>query len=396
MEKIKSLQSVTVKGKIVLVRVDFNVPIEDGVISDDTRILAALPTLKYLQETDARIVLMTHLGRPKGKKVKKYSLLPVVEKLKTIVKNTEIHFASDINDQGLKDKIHQMHPGEILVLENVRFYSGEEENSAAFSKHLAGLGDIFVNDAFSASHRAHASVVGITKYLPSYAGLLFFDELRNLDRFLKRPLKPLWAIIGGAKISTKLPLIKSLIDKVDGLIIGGAMANTLLLSQGKNIGASLVERDLENECKKIIAEAEKKKCTLLLPTDVVVAESPDAKNVQVKQVEDIENKDMILDVGPGTIEHIEKCLASAKTVIWNGPLGLIEVPPFEKGTEQVAHMLGKIPGVIKVSGGGDTVAILNKLKFINIFSYVSLAGGAFLEWLEGKELPGIKALTHKD
>ncbi len=266
----------------------------------------------------------------------------------------------------------------------------------AFSKHLASLGDIFVNDAFSASHRAHASVVGIAKYLPSYAGLLFFDELRNLDRFLKRPLKPLWAIIGGAKISTKLPLIESLINKVDGLIIGGAMANTLLLSQGKNVGTSLVEPDLKKECKKIIAEAKKKKCTLLIPTDVVVAENPDAKYAQVKQVDNIKNQDMILDIGPDTIENIEKCLESAKTVIWNGPLGLIEVPLFEKGTEKVAHMLGKLPGVIKVSGGGDTVAILNKLKLIDIFSYVSLAGGAFLEWLEGKKLPGIQALIRED
>lgn len=396
MKKIKTLKEVTLKNKTVLVRVDFNVPMDDGVVADDSRILAALPTIKLLQEKGAKVILMSHLGRPKGQKKKEFTLLPVVEKLKKLIKNQKIHFAPDIEDEALPQQIQDMNPEEILVLENLRFYPGEEKNSTAFAKHLASLGDIYVNDAFSASHRAHASVAGITDYLPAYAGELLASELKNLDRFLHHPLKPLWAIVGGAKISSKLPLIQTLIQKVDGLIIGGAMANTLLLSAGKNVGTSLVEPDLQGECKKIVAAAKKNKCTLLVPVDVVVAHKPEDGKATVKQVDEIGDEDMILDVGPESIAAIADHLAEAKTVIWNGPLGLIEVPPFEKGTDEVARVLSKLVGVVKVAGGGDTVAILNKLNLIDIFSYVSLAGGAFLEWLEGKELPGIQALRQKD
>ena len=282
---IQSIDDINLERKTVLVRVDFNVPMEEGVISDDTRIKAVLPTVKKLREAQCRVVLMSHLGRPKGKKNKLFSLEPVLKKLENLIGQDSVHFAPDIEDPGLKDVISAMRPRDIMVLENLRFYPEEEKNDEGFAKRLANLGDIYVNDAFSASHRAHASVDAITRFLPSFAGKLLFNELLHLEKYLGRPSSPFWAIVGGAKISTKLPLIKTLISKVDGLVIGGAMANTLLLSMGKNIGTSLVEPSYIKECNDILDMAHKNNCTLILPTDVVVALKPESKTHAIKHVD---------------------------------------------------------------------------------------------------------------
>ena len=388
---LKTLKTISLNNKAVLIRVDFNVPMQDGKITDLSRIEASLQTINYVLDQGGIPVLMSHLGRPKGKKSADLSLKPVAVALQSLFKGKTVSLIENLEDTSIIRSVKEKDNLTVFLLENLRFNPGEEKDDPLFAKKLAAFGDIYVNDAFSAAHRAHASVTGITRFLPSYAGFQMEEEVLSLERCLSLPRKPYWAIVGGAKISTKLPLIECLMEKVDGLVIGGAMANTLLLAQGKTIGKSLVEPDLLKDALDIIKKVDQNNCELLIPTDVVVSKTIENPNPIVKRVEDVDDQDIILDMGPHTILSIKQKLQEAKTVVWNGPLGLVEVSPFEKGTEEVAKMIGALDAA-KVSGGGDTVAILKKLSLEDNFSYISLAGGAFLEWLEGKSLPGLAPL----
>lgn len=391
--KFKTLSKAHLKGQRALVRVDFNVPMEKGVVKDESRIVAVLSTLNYLQQQGASIVLMSHLGRPKGKKDEQFSLRPLVKVLQRLLPKAAITFVSDITAKDVEKKSKSLKAGEIMLLENLRFYPEEEENDPKFAKQLARLGDIYVNDAFSACHRAHASIEGIAHFLPSYAGRLLEAELKNLQAFLTTPRPPLVAILGGAKISTKLALIQHLIPKLEALLIGGGMAGTLLEAQGIFIGDSLSEPSLKTEALAIIEKAKKEGCALILSQDVRVARNANTgEGERLTSIHDIQPGEMIMDVGPKTIELFKNTLKRAKTVVWNGPLGRVEVEPFDQGTQSIATFLADQKDMITVSGGGDTVAILNKLDLISKFSYVSMAGGAFLEWLEGRILPGLLAL----
>jgi phosphoglycerate kinase len=354
--------------------------------------VASLPTLKYLHQKGAKIILMSHLGRPKGKEDPKFSLKPIVKVLHKLLPKIEISFSEDVVGKKVEKKTHDLKPGNILVLENLRFYGGEEENDRVFAEQLSLLGDLYVNDAFSASHRAHASIDQITHFLPSCAGCLLEAELNHLEKFLVKPHKPLMAILGGAKISTKLGLIENLISKVDALLIGGAMVGTLLEAQGIFIGDSLSEPSLKKEAVAIIKTAKEKKCDLILSQDVVVETKDKAAPYRTTSIHEIQKGEMIADIGPQTIAKFKEKLIGAKTVVWNGPLGLVEVPPFDQGTTKIGEFLAHQKGMVTVCGGGDTVAILNKLGVGDKFSYVSMAGGAFLEWLEGRSLPGLVAL----
>ncbi|HCI49226.1 MAG TPA: phosphoglycerate kinase, partial [Holosporales bacterium] len=391
--KFKTLSDYSLRDKRVLVRVDFNVPMEQGIISDESRIEAVLPTLRYLQEQGARLILMSHLGRPKGQKESQFSLKPLVRVLKRLLPGTSVSFLEEtVGDQVERDS-HALKAGDILLLENLRFHKQEEENDKDFAKKLAKLGDLYVNDAFSASHRAHASIDEVTHFLPACAGLLLDSELKQLEKFLTHPKEPMMAILGGAKISSKLALIEHLIPKLDTLLIGGAMVGTLLEAQGIFIGDSLSEPSLRKEALSLLEKVKEKKCKLVLSRDVVVVKNKDSGEEQrITSVHDIREKEMIVDVGPETVELFKETLMGAKTVVWNGPLGRIEVEPFDRGTRQIAEFLAHQKDMITVCGGGDTVSILNKLGVIEKFSYVSMAGGAFLEWLEGRSLPGLKAL----
>lgn len=391
--KFHTLSDYPLQDRRILVRVDFNVPIEEGGVSDDSRLVASLPTLKYLHQKGAKIILISHLGRPKGKKDPKFSLEPIVKVLHKLLPKIEISFSEETIGKEVEKKTHELKSGNILVLENLRFYAEEEENDKAFAKQLSHLGDLYVNDAFSASHRAHASIDQITHFLPSCAGCLLEAELTHLEKFLVHTQKPLMAILGGAKISTKLGLIENLISKVDALLIGGAMVGTLLEAQGIFIGDSLSEPSLKKEALSIIKTAKEKKCDLLLSQDVVVETNSGAgPKYRTTSIHEIQKGEMIADIGPQTIEKFKEQLRSAKTVVWNGPLGRVEVPPFDQGTSQIADFLAHQKSMVTICGGGDTVAILNKLDVVDKFSYVSMAGGAFLEWLEGRSLPGLVAL----
>ena len=388
---MKNIKDAAVGNKTVLVRVDYNVPLKDEVVQDMSRIEASLPTIHDLQERDAKIILISHLGRPKGAPKKELSLKPIQGVLQSLVQKGTVYFCPSLKPQDIRTSLDLLNAGDILLLENIRFDAREEANDASFSKMLASFGDIFVNDAFSASHRAHASVEGLTHYMPAYGGHQLLCEIESLEKYLSHPETPFWTIVGGAKISTKLPLLEKLLDVADGIFVGGAMANTLLKSQGYNVGKSLAEDDLIPECKRLIKAAEEKNCTLLWPSDVVVAESPESDTFRTIPISDLETNEMILDVGENTLNILKSHLKSAKTIVWNGPLGLVEIAPYDKGTQSMGCILSQL-GAIKVAGGGDTVSILKKLNLIEAFNYVSLAGGAFLEWLEGRELPGIKAL----
>lgn len=396
MTTLPTLESLDVSGKTVLVRLDLNVPMQAGRVTDATRIHRIVPTLQYLMERHAKVVILSHLGRPKGKFDPSYSVAPLVDALSAALWDRPIRFSPDCIGTTAKQAIDGAHEGDVILMENLRFYAEEEKNDPEFAKQLAALGDCYVNDAFSCSHRAHASVVGINPYLPSAAGRLMEEEVRALTSVLAAPSHPLTAIVGGSKVSTKLELLGNLLAKVDHLIIGGAMATTFLCAQGHDIGASLCERDMLDTAKKILADAEKSNCNIHLPSDAVVATEFKAHAASIIcNVADIPKNGMILDIGPRSLMAIAEVVAKSKTLVWNGPVGAFETAPFDGSTVQIARMVAaasRAGTLHSVAGGGDTVSALAHSGLTAQLSYLSTAGGAFLEWLEGKELPGITAL----
>jgi phosphoglycerate kinase len=397
MTAFRTLDRVDVKGKRILMRVDLNVPVENGVVTDSTRIERVAPAITEIADKGAKVILLSHFGRPKGRDPTQ-SLKPVAAEVARIIKRP-IKFADDCIGEPAEQAVAAMKPGEILCLENTRFHAGEEKNDPVFVAELAKLGDIWVNDAFSAAHRAHASTEGLGHKLPAYAGRTMQAELEALAKALENPQRPLVAIVGGAKISTKLDLLGNLLDKVNALIIGGAMANTFLLAQGKNVGKSLVETDLVSTARKIMDKAKAGKREIILPVDVVVAEKFEAHaSSRVVDAGKVGVTDMILDIGPRSIEQVISVLARAKTLVWNGPFGAFEMEPFDNGTAEVAEAVAELTAagkLVSVAGGGDTVAALNVAGVADRLTYVSAAGGAFFEWLEGKRLPGVEVLRVK-
>ncbi|MGB2584918.1 MAG: phosphoglycerate kinase [Pseudolabrys sp.] len=394
MTAFRTLDRVDVKGKRILMRVDLNVPVENGVVTDSTRIERVAPAITEITDKGAKVILLSHFGRPKGRDPTQ-SLKPVAAEVARIIKRP-VKFADDCIGEPAEQAVDAMKPGEILCLENTRFHAGEEKNDPVFVAELAKLGDIWVNDAFSAAHRAHASTEGLGHKLPAYAGRTMQAELEALAKALENPQRPLVAIVGGAKISTKLDLLGNLLDKVNALIIGGAMANTFLLAQGKNVGKSLVETDLVSTAREIMDKAKAGKREIILPVDVVVAEKFEAHaSSRVVDTGKVGVTDMILDIGPRSIEQVISVLARAKTLVWNGPFGAFEMEPFDNGTAEVAEAVAELTAagkLVSVAGGGDTVAALNVAGVADRLTYVSAAGGAFLEWLEGKRLPGVEVL----
>ncbi|HWR37921.1 MAG TPA: phosphoglycerate kinase [Patescibacteria group bacterium] len=392
----KNLQDVHVGHKKVLVRVDYNVPMDKaGNITDDTRIRATLPTIEYLLSKNAAVILASHLGRPKGKPNPEFSLAPVAKRLSQLLFDKEVLMAPDCVGAATEEMAKALQPGQILLLENLRFHAEEEGNDPDFAKQLAGLAEILVNDAFGVSHRAHASVHGITQYIPAVSGFLMDKELLFLGNAVSNPERPFVAIIGGAKVSDKIGVIENLLGKVDTLIIGGGMANTFLAAQGYQLGKSLVEGDKLELARQLIESAKTKQVNLLLPEDVAVADkfAADAQR-KVVSVDQIPAEWMALDIGPATEEKFAKALAGAKTVVWNGPMGVFEFDAFAVGTEAVAKAVAA-SGAKSVVGGGDSVAALEKLKLSGKITHISTGGGASLELLEGKVLPGIAALADK-
>jgi phosphoglycerate kinase len=383
-------------GKTALVRVDFNVPMQDGAVSDDTRLRAALPTIRALQAKGMKIGLLAHFDRPKGKVVPEMSLKQILPDLAQVLGNVDgLVFVNDCVGDGVSGALSALPPGGVVLLENVRFHPGEERNDPAFATQLAEHFDIYVNDAFSAAHRAHASTEGIAHILPAYAGKQMERELDALEAALGTPKRPVLGIVGGAKVSTKLELLQNLIAKLDKLAIGGGMANTFLYAQGVEIGGSLAEKDMAETARAILAAA-KGKCEILLPVDVVVAKEvkPHA-DARICGLDDIGADDKILDAGEKTVGKLREAMKHSHTLIWNGPLGVFEVPPFDQATviaAQEAAELAKSGKLVAVAGGGDTVAALNHAGVAGDFTFVSTAGGAFLEWMEGKALPGVEAL----
>ncbi len=396
MTEIRRIQDAELAGKRVLVRVDFNVPMKDGAVSDDTRLKAALPTIEYLQDQGAKTILLAHFGRPKGERHADMSLEPVGQPLADLL-GSEVMFVDDTVGEDARAAIADMFNGDVLLLQNTRFEPGEEKNDPAFVQALARLGDLYVNDAFSAAHRAHGSTEGVAQSLPAYAGLAMQREIDHLVAALEAPKRPVVAIVGGAKVSTKIDLLQNLVKKVDALFVGGGMANTLLHAQGIDVAASLCEQDLADTARMILANAEESGCKLLLPSDVVLATEfkPDAQT-RLAPVTDVQDGEMILDCGPATVTALALVLEDAKTVIWNGPLGAFETPPFHAATVAAAKQvaaLSKSGALVAVAGGGDTVAALNQAEVSEDFTFISTAGGAFLEWMEGKALPGVSVLT---
>jgi phosphoglycerate kinase len=393
----RTLDHADVKGKRVLMRVDLNVPYENGVVSDATRIERAAPSITELADKGAKVILLSHFGRPKGRDASQ-SLKPVAAEVAHTIKRP-IKFVDDCIGEKAEQAVAAMKPGDIVCLENTRFYPGEEKNDPAFVAQLARLGDLFVNDAFSVSHRAHASTEGLSHLLPAYAGRTLQAELEAFEKVLDKPARPVVAIVGGAKISTKLDLLSNLLAKVDVLIIGGAMANTFLMAQGKQVGRSLVERDLLDTAQKIMDQAKAAKREIVLPVDAVVAEKFEANAPsRVVDVNSVPDNAMILDIGPKSVEQVISVLARAKTLVWNGPFGAFEMEPFDNGTVSVAEAAAELTQagkLVTVAGGGDTVAALNVAGVVDRLTYVSTAGGAFLEWLEGKPLPGVEVLRIK-
>ncbi|MEP1209706.1 MAG: phosphoglycerate kinase [Rhizobiaceae bacterium] len=384
-----------VAGQRLLVRVDINVPMDGAKVTDLTRIERIKPTIVELSDRGAKVILLAHFGRPKGQVVPEMSLAPVTPALQQVF-DRPVGFADDCCGASAIDAIAAMENGAILLLENTRFHPCEENNNPPFGKELADLGDIFINDAFSAAHRAHASTVGIALHLPSYAGRTMQTELEALQKGLGNPAHPVIAIVGGAKISTKLDLLGNLLSRVDHLVIGGGMANTFLAAQGKPVGKSLCEHDLAETARSILDRAAADECEIILPSDVVVAEGFAAHSPNhVVDADHVPDDAMILDAGPKTLALIETRIMSARTLVWNGPLGAFELAPFDAATvaaAQVAARQTREAGLTSVAGGGDTVAALNHAGVVDDFTYVSTAGGAFLEWMEGKELPGVAAL----
>jgi len=396
MPRFLTLDDLDAKGKRVLVRADLNVPVKDGRVTDQTRIARLAPTIRELAEKNARVVVISHFGRPNGKPDPNLSLRPIVQPLARALSGRHVAFAEDCIGPRAKAAVDGLKPGEIALLENLRFHKEEEANDRGFAKALASLADIYVDDAFSCAHRAHASVEAVAHLLPAYAGRLMEAELKALSSALEHPQRPVAAIVGGAKVSTKLDMLHFLVAKVQFLVIGGAMANTMLLAEGRGVGKSLIERDLLDAARRLRGDADKAGCELILPVDVVVAKGLkpgiDSSTVAVDQVP---QDSMILDIGLRSVALIAGKLATCRTLVWNGPLGAFETKPFEQGTFAIARLIADLTQTGKlrsVAGGGDTVAALAAAGVTGKLSYVSAAGGAFLEWLEGRELPGIKAL----
>jgi phosphoglycerate kinase len=392
----RTLDGLAVAGKRVLLRADLNVPVHDGKIGDQTRIERLCPTIRELSQGGARVIVISHFDRPKGKRVPAMSLAPVALALGRAL-GRYVRFADDCVGVMASQAIDTMHDGDVVVLENTRFHAGEEKNDPEFAQKLADLADIFVNDAFSAAHRAHASTEGVTHFLPSYAGRLMQAELEALTAALEHPERPVAAIIGGAKVSTKLEVLGHLSKRVQMLVIGGAMANTFLAAQGKSVGKSLQEAGMHANALDILATAKQAGCEVVLPVDAVTATefkpNPPTRTVPIDQVPD---DAMLLDVGPASVKALIDRLGTLKTLVWNGPLGAFETPPFDAATMALAHAVAaatKAGRLRSVAGGGDTVAALRQAGVLDELTYVSSAGGAFLEWLEGKTLPGVAALS---
>jgi phosphoglycerate kinase len=383
-------------GKRVLVRVDLNVPMQDGAVSDDTRLRAAVPTIAELSDRGAIVLLLSHFGRPKGQTRPDMSTALLVKPLSQLL-GRSVRFIEDCQGPEAERAVTTMTPASVGILENTRFHDGEEKNDPELAKAMAALGDYYVDDAFSTAHRAHASTEGITHFLPSFAGRAMEAELKALERALGNPERPVAAVVGGAKVSTKLAVLGHLVGKVDHLIIGGGMANTFLAARGVNVGKSLCEHELTAEANAIFGRAEEAGCTIHLPYDVVAAKefAPNPPSVRTVNVHEVAPDEMILDVGPAAVEALADVLKTCRTLVWNGPLGAFEMPPFDAATvalARIAAALTKDGSLVSVAGGGDTVAALNHAGVTRDFTFVSTAGGAFLEWMEGRTLPGVAAL----
>jgi phosphoglycerate kinase len=395
----KTLDDIDVAGRRVLVRGDLNLPIRDGEVTDTTRIDRLVPSLRELMDKGARVIVMSHFGRPKGKRVAELSLAPVADALSTALGGKPVAFAADCVGAPAETVVDALEQGGVALLENLRFHPGEEANDPDFAKSLARLGDIYVNDGFSVSHRAHASTEGIARLLPAAAGRNMQAELESLAAALEDPARPVVAIVGGAKVSTKLDVLGNLVAKVDALVIGGGMANTFLFALGTDVGASLCEKDLRDTARDVLAKADAAGCEIVLPSDVVVAERLEAGvAAEIVQTDGVPRDRMILDIGPASAAALAERLSECRTLLWNGPLGAFEFPPFDEATVTVARAAAKLTAagkLVSVAGGGDTVAALRHAEAVDGFSYVSTAGGAFLEWLEGKELPGVAALRQE-
>ena len=381
-------------GKIILLRLDLNVPLKNGIITDDTRIVKILPTLEFLIKNNSKIIIISHIGRPKGKWNEIFSMKPVCEYINKKI-NSQVKLIKKNIFELKKEELFSNSKDQIVFLENIRFYKNEEENDMNFSKHLASLGDLFINDAFSCSHRAHASLCEITKYIPSYAGIQFEAEVNALEKVTKNIKKPITCIIGGSKISTKISIIKNLIPRFDNIIIVGGMANNLLKYKGHSIGKSIQETNCETNIDDIFETSKNYPCSIILPEDVAVGKTMDDR-AKIKELNQIENDDIILDIGPKTINKVKSIINKSKTILWNGPAGYFENPQFSKGSIAIGNQIAnqnKLGQIFSVAGGGDTFALINIIDIFDNFNFVSTAGGAFLEYLEGKELPGIKALN---
>ena len=390
-----TLDDAQLAGKRVLVRVDLNVPMDDGKVADATRMDRILPNLREIASKGAKVIILSHLGRPKNGRVEALSLRPVVPELEKRL-GKKVVFVDDCIGEAAEAAVAALHDGDYLLLENTRFHKGEEKNDPDFVTALAKLGDVYVDDSFSTSHRAHASTEGIAHRMPSFAGRSMQVELEILTNLLTSPVRPVMAIVGGAKVSTKLELLGNLMRRVDRLVIGGGMANTFLAAMGKAIGKSLCEMEFADIARKIMADAAGENCEVVLPVDVVVAPKFEAHApTRVVDVDHVGPEDMILDIGPKSVAKVEALLESTRTLVWNGPFGAFEIPPFDAGTVEVAAMAARMTksGQLEsIAGGGDTIAALNKADAAKEFTYISTAGGAFLEWLEGKRLPGVEAL----
>ncbi len=396
MPKFNRLKDCVATNKIVIVRVDINVPIKDGVIEDDTRIKAVIPTLKYLAQHKAKVIVISHFGRPEGQVEPSMSIKQLVGRVQELLGDIKVSFVDDCIGEKVKKAVEATNYGEVIMLENLRFYKAETKNDPEFSRELASLANLYVNDAFSCSHRAHASITGIPTILKSCAGILMEAELDGLTNHLENAKKPMMAVVGGAKVSTKLDLLNSLSTKAQTIVVAGGMANTFLYAMGKNIGKSLCEKDLKDTALNVIETAKANGCKIFLPFDVVVTKKFEQNaSCETVSVDEVADDDIIVDIGESSSAKIAEDLEKHKTLVWNGPLGAFEIKPFNIGTESFAHTAAALTEegkLISVSGGGDSVSALNSVGLAEKFTYISTAGGAFLEWLEGKTLPGVLAL----
>jgi phosphoglycerate kinase len=394
----KTIRDIDVRGKRVFLRADLNVPLDDGRITDDTRIRASLPTLVYLLEHGATVILASHLGRPKGKVNDALRLKPVADRLGQLL-GRPVRMTGDALGPGVKTAVDKLRPGDMLLLENLRFHAEEEANDPEFAKALADMADVYVNDAFGSAHRAHASTEGITHFLPAVAGLLMEREVSSLSRLMERPAKPFHTVIGGAKVSGKLEVLEFLLSRCQAVLVGGGMANTFLAASGHALGKSLVEADQLDAASRIVAEARRKRVRFMLPTDVVIAAQVHPRSQrQVVSVSEVPKDWSVVDIGPGTISAYTEHLTKARTIFWNGPMGIFEIAPFAEGTNAMARFLAERTdaGVTTVVGGGDSVAAVEQLGLAERMSHVSTGGGASLEFVEGKTLPGVAALLDAD